>query len=46
MHLRRETQVHKYKMEMYPLCSAMVEKYTGVTKGHQLSMSHQDNSAI
>lgn len=48
MHLRRKTQVHKYKMEMemYSLCSTRVEKHTGVTGGHPLSISHQDNGAI
>ena len=43
MHLGKKTPVHKYKMEM---CSTKVEKYTGVTGGHPLSISHQDNGAI
>lgn len=46
MHLRKKTPVHKYKVEMYSLCSTKVEKYTGVTEGHPLSISHQDNGAI
>ena len=46
MHLRRKTQAHKYKMETYSLCSTMGETYTGVTEGHPLSTSHQDNGAI
>lgn len=46
MHLRKKTQVHKYKMEINSLCSTKVEKYTGVTEGHPLSISQQDNGAI
>lgn len=45
-HLRRKTQVHKHKVRMYSPCSIMVEKYTGVTEGHPLRISHQDNGAI
>jgi hypothetical protein len=46
MHLRRKTQVHKRKVEIYSLCSTVVGKHKGVTKGHPLSISHQDNGAI
>lgn len=37
MPLRRETRVHKYKMETHLLCLSKVGKYTGVPAGHSLS---------
>lgn len=43
MHLRKKAHTHKYKMEMYSLCSTTVEKYTGVTAGHWQSISHKGN---